>query len=93
MAYSLLALFIAFLPVALADFRVKFDVITTDGYSSQNTESGSFVLRVHEDWAPIGAAHFKKLVLKGHYDDTRFFRVIPSFMVRSLFVARTHKLL
>merc|ERR1711862_349445 len=29
-----------------------------------------------------GAAHFKKLVQKKHYDDIRFFRVIPSFMVQ-----------
>merc|ERR1712196_103173 len=43
---------------------------------------GSFVIKVHEDWAPIGAAHFKKLVQNKHYDDVRFFRVIPSFMVQ-----------
>merc|ERR1712228_913714 len=30
----------------------------------------------------IGAAHFRKLVEKKHYDDVRFFRVIPSFMVQ-----------
>ena len=58
-----------------ADFRVKFDVVTTAG-------PGSFIFKVHEDWAPLGAAHFRKLVEKGHYDDTRFFRVIPSFMVQ-----------
>lgn len=43
---------------------------------------GSFVFKVHDEWAPIGAAHFRKLVENGHYDDTRFFRVIPSFMVQ-----------
>merc|ERR1740121_1267978 len=59
----------------LADFRVKFDVETTKG-------PGNFVINVHEDWAPIGAAHFKKLVEKQHYDDTRFFRVIPGFMAQ-----------
>merc|ERR1719159_375008 len=57
------------------DFRVKFNVETTEGL-------GSFVILVHEDWAPIGAAHFKKLVEKKHYDDVRFFRVIPTFMVQ-----------
>merc|ERR1740130_2226202 len=59
----------------LCDFRVKFDVETDAG-------PGSFVIKVHEDWAPIGAAHFKKLVEQKHYDDVRFFRVIPSFMVQ-----------
>mmetsp|Transcript_3707 Transcript_3707/g.4616 ORF Transcript_3707/g.4616 Transcript_3707/m.4616 type:complete len:195 (+) Transcript_3707:55-639(+) len=63
------------LNVATADFRVKFDVETTAGPES-------FVILVHEDWAPIGAARFKELVEAKFYDDTRFFRVIPSFMVQ-----------
>merc|ERR1719162_2482025 len=62
-------------PVAGEDFRVKFDVKTEAG-------AGSFIIKVTEAWAPIGAAHFKKLVEKSHFDDTRFFRVIPSFMVQ-----------
>jgi len=39
-------------------------------------------LKVHGDWAPIGAARFKELVEAEFYHDTRFFRVIPSFMVQ-----------
>ena len=39
-------------------------------------------VKVHPSWAPIGAARFKELVESGFYDDTRFFRVIPSFMVQ-----------
>mmetsp|Transcript_359 Transcript_359/g.382 ORF Transcript_359/g.382 Transcript_359/m.382 type:complete len:195 (+) Transcript_359:140-724(+) len=63
------------LNAATADFRVKFDVETTAGPES-------FVILVHEDWAPIGAARFKELVEAKFYDDTRFFRVIPTFMVQ-----------
>merc|ERR1740123_1883790 len=67
--------FLLALPVALADYRVQFDVETTKGQES-------FTVKVHEDWAPIGAARFKELVQSGFYDDTRFFRVIPTFMVQ-----------
>ncbi|CAE8612250.1 unnamed protein product [Polarella glacialis] len=58
-----------------ADFRVQFDVVTTDG-------PGVFVIKVRRDWSPNGADRFKELVESGFYDDTRFFRVIPSFMVQ-----------
>ena len=57
------------------DFRVKFDVETDDGEQS-------FTIKVNSEWAPIGAARFKELVEAKFYDDTRFFRVIPTFMVQ-----------
>jgi cyclophilin family peptidyl-prolyl cis-trans isomerase len=41
-----------------------------------------FTVLVHEDWAPIGAARFRELVEAKFYDNTRFFRVLPSFMVQ-----------
>ena len=57
------------------DFRVRFDVETTAGPQS-------FTIKVNAEWAPIGAARFRELVEAKFYDDTRFFRVIPSFMVQ-----------
>lgn len=46
------------------------------------TSKGDFVIEVHEDWAPRGAARFRELVEAGFYDDCRFFRVIDGFMAQ-----------
>lgn len=50
--------------------------------ASFDTSRGVFVVEVHRDWAPNGADRFYNLVKNGFYDDTRFFRVIPRFMVQ-----------
>lgn len=47
-----------------------------------DTTTGPVVLEVHDDWAPNGAARFLELVEVGFYDDTRFFRVVPGFVVQ-----------
>jgi peptidyl-prolyl cis-trans isomerase A (cyclophilin A) len=52
-------------------YKAKFD-----------TSKGPFVIEVHRDWAPNGADRFYNLVKNGFYDNTRFFRVIPGFMVQ-----------
>jgi peptidyl-prolyl cis-trans isomerase A (cyclophilin A) len=52
-------------------YKVKFD-----------TSKGPFVIEVHRAWAPIGADHFYSLVKSGFYNDVRFFRVVPNFMVQ-----------
>jgi len=56
---------------APAMFNAKFD-----------TSAGTFVIQVHRDWAPIGADRFYNLVKSGFFDDCRFFRVVPNFMVQ-----------
>ncbi|NOX55203.1 MAG: peptidylprolyl isomerase [Planctomycetes bacterium] len=62
---------------ALADdedpdtFQVKFE-----------TSKGEFIVEVHPSWAPKGAARFRELVESGFYDDCRFFRVVPDFVVQ-----------
>jgi peptidyl-prolyl cis-trans isomerase A (cyclophilin A) len=56
---------------APATYKVKFD-----------TSAGAFVVQVHRDWAPLGADRFYNLVKAGFFDDVRFFRVIPNFMVQ-----------
>lgn len=56
---------------APATYKVRFD-----------TSAGEFVVSVTRAWAPAGADRFYNLVKNGFYDGTRFFRVVPNFMVQ-----------
>jgi len=47
-----------------------------------DTSVGVFVITVTREWAPLGADRFYNLVKNGYYDDVRFFRAIPNFMVQ-----------
>ncbi len=56
---------------APAVYRVKFE-----------TSAGDFEIEVTRAWAPRGADRFYNLVKHGYYDEDRFFRVVPRFMVQ-----------
>lgn len=56
---------------APATYKVKFD-----------SSAGPFVVEVHRAWAPNAADHLYTLVKAGFYDEARFFRVVPNFMVQ-----------
>src|SRR5262245_25460324 len=47
-----------------------------------DSSKGTFIIQVTRDWAPLGADRFYNLVKNGFYDDARFFRVVPNFMVQ-----------
>jgi peptidyl-prolyl cis-trans isomerase A (cyclophilin A) len=47
-----------------------------------DTSVGTFVITVRREWAPNGADRFYNLVKNGFFDDVRFFRAIPNFMVQ-----------
>lgn len=47
-----------------------------------DTTAGTFVIRVQREWAPHGADRFFNLVKNGFYDDCRFFRVVPKFIIQ-----------
>ena len=46
------------------------------------TTAGDFVIEVKREWSPNGADRFYQLVSSGLYDDCKFFRVVPKFMVQ-----------
>lgn len=52
-------------------YRVKFE-----------TSRGDVILKINRDLAPIGADRFHDAVSQGFYDDCRFFRVVPDFVVQ-----------
>ncbi|MEO7650606.1 MAG: peptidylprolyl isomerase [Bryobacteraceae bacterium] len=52
-------------------FKVKFE-----------TSKGPFVMEVHRDWAPLGVDRFVALVKSGYFNQARFFRVVPNFIIQ-----------
>lgn len=46
------------------------------------TTQGTILVRVHRDWAPLGADRFFNLVKAGFYNDAAFFRVLPGFVAQ-----------
>lgn len=57
--------------VAPATYQVKFE-----------TTRGDFTVTVTRAWAPIAADRFYNLVKHHYFDDARFFRVVPGFVVQ-----------
>lgn len=47
-----------------------------------DTTAGPIAIEVHPEWAPLGAARLRELVEVGFYDDSKFFRVAPDFVVQ-----------
>ena len=52
-------------------FKVRFEL-----------SCGTVVAEFYKSWAPIGTQHFYELVKSGFFDDCRFFRVVPGFVVQ-----------
>ena len=46
------------------------------------SSAGDFTIEVHRVWAPIGAERFYQLIKAGYYNECRYFRVVPGFMVQ-----------
>jgi cyclophilin family peptidyl-prolyl cis-trans isomerase len=56
---------------APATYQVKFD-----------TTRGEFTVTVTRAWSPLGADRFYNLVKHHYFDNARFFRVLPNFVVQ-----------
>src|SRR5689334_19107729 len=54
-----------------------------DTYKAKfETTKGDFVVEVTRAWAPLGADRFYQLLKSGFFDGSRFFRVLPTFIVQ-----------
>src|ERR1044071_5188221 len=52
-------------------FRVQFE-----------TSQGNLVVEANRAWAPHGVDRFHELVRMGYFTQSRFFRVVPQFVVQ-----------
>jgi peptidyl-prolyl cis-trans isomerase A (cyclophilin A) len=55
----------------LGVYRVKFE-----------TSNGDFVVEVDPELSPLGAEQFKEMIQARIYDEARFYRVVPGFVVQ-----------
>jgi peptidyl-prolyl cis-trans isomerase A (cyclophilin A) len=82
-------LIIALVSIGLASANEKLldasalDATAPDKFNvTLETTKGDVVIAVDRSLAPIGADRFYNLVKNGFFDDCRFFRVVPNFVVQ-----------
>jgi hypothetical protein len=75
MSFTVL-LFVAVLLIGLANHQVLAEPTLVNVTVSTASGIGTVMLKVHPEWAPLGAERFLALVRENFYDEARFFRVI-----------------
>mmetsp|Transcript_5415 Transcript_5415/g.11982 ORF Transcript_5415/g.11982 Transcript_5415/m.11982 type:complete len:263 (+) Transcript_5415:61-849(+) len=58
---------------------IEFTVNNLDGNEGS---TGTFVVKTHPEWAPIGVERFEALAESSFFDGCRAFRVLPGFVVQ-----------
>lgn len=56
---------------------IEFEISNLDG---EMGKTGTFTVKTHPEWAPIGVKHFEELTEAGFWPGCKFFRVVPNFM-------------
>lgn len=58
-------------------------LVGPDSFQVQfETTRGRFLMTAHREWSPLAVDRLYQLVKLGYYDGTRFFRVVPGFVVQ-----------
>lgn len=83
-----MARFLAFSAICLTVLAGASSTIPAEGDPVEKfhvklaTSRGDIIVEVDPALAPKGAARFRELVEQKHYDECRFFRVVPDFVVQ-----------
>jgi len=55
---------------------------TIGNVSGQEGKEGKFIIQLNPSWAPLGVQRFEELTADSFWDNCRFFRVVPKFIVQ-----------
>lgn len=58
--------------------------------TTTTTTEGEIIFELHPEWAPIGVERVRTLLERHFYDQARFFRVLPKFVVQFGIAADPH---
>ena len=51
-------------------------------HAAFHTSAGPFLIRALREWSPRGVDRLHRLILEGHYNDTRVYRMVPGWVAQ-----------